>query len=447
MREKPAVWVLFALLAIGLIGVARAVDTPPIPNPFPPGSLNIKTLPNGLRLVVREDHSLPIVAMVVAVRGGAAAENGAAGCAHYLEHLVFQGTKRYPGPLAPQFALEQVGGISNAVTSSDLVRYQGTIAAAQAPLLIDVLSDLVLNALLTDTSFEMERPTILAEIQRENDNPLVAVMNRAYSLTYPHHPYRHTPTGTIEDVLRTTPQGVRAFYRRWYVPNNMSVILVGDITRERASSLVERAFGVVPAGTLPTTSSWHADPPAITDFPHLDRPLPDTYQVLPFQAPSSRNLSAQAATDVIMTVLADGRNGLLSGWWVRNGLQVRNFGVEYISTRAPGRFMLWVQTDAATAMPVRDTTLSYLLDLAEHGVPDDTLLLAKQRTAAQFLMENETYSQQAATLAFYEGLGGAQLTCQYLPAVQAVTAQQVRTLMPTAPIGWITLGQKPGKGE
>ena len=82
-----------------------------IPDPFPAAEIFQQTLPNGLRLVLREDHSLPLVAMVVTVHAGSASEQQAHGIAHYLEHLTFQGTRHYPGALAPESALEQVGAI------------------------------------------------------------------------------------------------------------------------------------------------------------------------------------------------------------------------------------------------------------------------------------------------------------------------------------------------
>jgi len=438
-----ALWL--SVLACLLAGcpALRAQD---IPNPLTASELSVKTLPNGLRLVIREDHSLPLVAMVVVVRAGSAVEANTRGIAHYLEHLVFQGTKRYPTALGPEAALEQAGGVSNAVTSRDMIRFQASAPSSQLSLLVNVLADVALAPKLDERSFRNERSTILAEIQQDEDNPLYTLFGRAYDLTYRTHPYRHAPTGSIDDVLGLTADDVQAFYQRWYVPNNMSVVLVGDLTQEQAMQLMQQAFGAAKSAKLPDlppAEAPAADQPARA---HIARNLPDTYQVLAFPTPASNNLPALLATDVLMTLLADGGDALLPAWWARDGVTVERFGIEFVSSREPGRFLLWAQTDARMAVKLRESTRELLHSLATNPIPPATLALAKQRLAGQFLLENETYTQQAATLAFYEGLGDAQLMCRYIPTLQSLTAEQVQAAIPAPLLGWVTVGKRP-EGE
>lgn len=432
-------FILTALLLIGCLSL-RAQD---IPNPLTSGDLTCKTLANGLRLVVREDHSLPLVAMVVVVRAGSAVEPNTRGIAHYLEHLVYQGTKHYPGALAPENALEQVGGVCNAVTSRDMIRFQASVPSSQVDLLVNVLADVVLYPTLDEKSFAKERPVILAEIQQDDDNPLTTLMNHAYLRTYRTFPYRYTPTGSIDEVLGLTVSDVRAFYQRWYTPNNMSVVLVGDVTQARALQLAQQAFGAAKAAKLPELPAEEPAESSAAVRAHLPRNLPDTYQILAFPTPSSRNFSALVATDVVMTLLADGPDALLPAWWARDGVAVKRFGIEFISAHNPGRFLLWAQTESKMAVRLRESTRNLLRVLASSPIPPEELALAKQRLAGQFLLENETYTQQAATLAFYEGLGGAHLMSQYIPTLQSITAEQVQAALPSQLLGWVTSGQRP----
>jgi zinc protease len=425
-----------------------AYGAQPIPNPFPQEELSFQTLPNGLRLVVNEDHSLPIVSMVVVVRGGSAAEVDSHGQAHYLEHLVLQGTRHYPEPLAPQYALEEVGGMCNATTNRDLTRFEASVGSGSLELLTNVLADITLFPLLTDEAFASERPVILAEIQREEDTPLAYGMNRAFSLTFKRHPYRVNPEGMIGDILRITPDDVRSSYARWYVPNNMSVVLVGDVTPARALQLVQQAFGGAKSATLPARPLPEIAASDTMAVAHYPRDLGGgTLQIMTFAAPSSNDFSTMVATDLVTTLLTDSGSALLPAYWANHGIEVLQYGMEFVSQRDPGRVFIWAKTKPGDAVKLRDLTLAKLRSLATDAVPETTLAAGKQRLAAQFLLENESYSQQATTLAIYEALGGAKLASQYLPTIQALTGKQVQRAVPTRPLAWVTLGDKPEGGQ
>ncbi|HOF89877.1 MAG TPA: pitrilysin family protein, partial [Armatimonadota bacterium] len=347
-----------ALALIMLMISAFRACAAELPNPFPPGEVSVSTLANGLRLVVKEDHALPVVALAVAVRSGSAAEMQAPGRAHLLEHLVFQGTKRFPAPLQAQQALEQAGGISDAVTSRDAIRFQAAIASAQAELLTRVLYDVVMAPLLTDDRFEQERPVVLAEIQREDDDPIVTAIAGAYRVSYRSHPYRYSPSGSIQDLLRMTAADVRAFHQRWFSSKNISLVFVGDITAARAKEIVAGNFGLVKPVPLPER------PPAeITSFAtparhHTPTALPSTCQAMAFSAPASADFTRMVATDALLTLLVDGPDALLSAWYAGRGLSPARFGGEFVSARAPGRLILWADTPAGQAVPVRDATLA-----------------------------------------------------------------------------------------
>jgi len=429
-----------------LLWVGSLLAHAEIPNPFPAGELHEFTLPNGLRLVVKEDHSLPITAMVVTVHGGASVDGNTPGAGHYCEHLVLQGTRHYPGRLAPQDALERAGGVSEATTTRDMTRFQATVVSSQVRLLVDVLADVVGAPTLDEDNFDHERPTILAEIQQEADSPLFALLNAGYAASYPTHPYRLRPSGTIEDILKLHVDDVRAYYRRWYVPNNLSVVLVGDITAPRALELVTRAFGAAKSTAVP---DWpDMDPtPAKTVSGHYPTAQPDTYQLLVFPAPAYSDFSATVATDVLMSLLTDGNEALLPARWIRDGISVTNFGAEFVSARQPGRIMLWAETPPAAAEKLKRSTLALLAELAAGNIPAAGLAAAKQRLGTHLLLDNETYSQQAVTLAFYEGLGGMQPISRYLPSVLALTSAQLQAGVPTKPLAWITMGQRPEGGE
>ncbi len=436
---------LLALLCLGWAAAACAAGD--IPNPFPPRELASFTLSNGLHVVLREDHTLPIVSMVVVVRGGSGSEANTRGMAHFLEHLTFQGTEKYPAALAPQYALESLGGMSNAVTTRDMTRFQASIASNQLGLLADVLAEVTLHPTLDDTPFQKEQPVILNEVQRDEDSPVTALLNMAYFLTYTRHPYRYPVTGAIDEIMGLTSTDVRAFHARWYVPSNMSVTLVGDVTAKKAQRVLEAAFGAVKGATPPALPAPEPDNAAVhTQRLHVPRDFPTTFQVMAFPAPGRDEPGKVAATDLVMSLLADGPDALLARWWQQQGIPVKRFGVEFVTTREPGRFLIWAETDPNAALRVKESTQLLLRQLAMGPLPEPAFTLAKQRLLTQFLLENETYSQQAATLAYFEGLGGGMTATQYVPTVRALTAERVQPAVPTRLLGWVTLGAAP-EGE
>ena len=429
-----------------MLACCRVVIAEDLPNPFPAKEISVSSLPNGLRLIVRENHAVPVVAMEVVVRSGSAAESDVHGVAHYLEHLCFQGTKHYPGALSPQYALEMAGGMSNAVTSRDCTRYQAQIASDKLDVLVQVLADVILAPTLAEDDCRNERAIILAEIAHEYENPIAVLIEAAYANTYRLFPYKFSPKGTEEDVARITAAEIRAFHDRWYVPNNLSVILVGDITGKQATNLIRAAF-LGASAKLPSPPLF-TEPQSDSDLReiHLPQNLPDTCQVLAFPATSAGESQALAATLLLKTLLADGPDALLPACWAGAGVNVDKYGIEFVGSRAPGRMLIWAETPPAMAGRLRQATLELLARLGKIPLAAPSLEAAKHRLAAQFLRENATFTQQAATLALYEGSGSGEFACQLMPLLHNVTAEQVRKAAPATPLAWITLGREP-KGQ
>jgi zinc protease len=412
-----------------------------IPNPFPPGSVvSLPPLSNGLRIVLRENHAQPIVAMEVVIRSGAAAEADMPGVAHFLEHVSFEGSEHFPDRFGPQYALESVGGLSNAVTRRDVIRYNGAVASDQAPLLATVLADIVLHPLLADASLVSQRPVISMEYDHQMLDPVTALVNTAYQATFPGQPYGVAPVGTMEDIQRVTPAMVRDFHRHWFTPNNMTVVLVGDITMARAQSVVQAAFGDARSAILPAVAPmdyrFHSEAVTI----HLAWSLPTTYQVMVFSAPSATDFKQFVATQVLASLLINSDDALLPARWADAGLHLGQFGQEYVGSKYPGRLLIWAQTLPADADSLFKTTCAALVALRQTLLPAQNLSRAKSALTLRFLHDNATYSDQAATLAFYASLGDEFGAENYLSAVQTVTDEDVRAQAPKSYLARITLG-------
>ena len=208
------------------------------------------TLPNGLRVILAEDHSAPVVAVDIWYRvGGANDPEDRSGFAHLFEHLMFRGSANV-GDREYDLLLDAVGGVNNASTSIDRTNYWALVPANQLPLVLWLESDRMASLKVTQESFETERDVVIEEYNQRVANNAYGFSNRRLFTqpmqTYP--PYARSTIGNIDDLQAATLKEVQAFFDTYYKPNNATLTIVGDIDVELTKVLVEAYFGDIPAG-------------------------------------------------------------------------------------------------------------------------------------------------------------------------------------------------------
>jgi zinc protease len=261
-----------ALAALGLVAVAgcaadegagpagnkKVKDPYDLGHPIPAQAhLGIARthLDNGLELIVNEDHSSPLVAVVVLYRVGSANEDkGKYGLAHLIEHLMFDGTAHSKGSDA--FDKLTLGGASyvNAFTESDFTVYHELVPRGTLELALWVESERMgfhVNA-ITQATLDRERRVVENELRQNHGSDRGMAMRVVHEAIYPEgHPYRHLPIGTLEDLDSVTLADVQSFEKRHYLPNNATIAIVGDVRAQEAQALVQKYFAEIPAGPLP----------------------------------------------------------------------------------------------------------------------------------------------------------------------------------------------------
>jgi len=210
------------------------------------------TLANGLQVVVIPNHRAPIVTQMVWYKVGAADEvEGKSGSAHFLEHLMFRGTKATP-PGAFSRIVAQNGGRDNAFTTADYTAFFQNVAADRLPLMMRLEADRMANLQITDAVVTPEREVIIEERrQRVDNNPGALFDEQLDTALFLHHPYRNPTIGWESEMHRLTTADERAFYRRWYAPNNAVLVIAGDATPEEVKSLAEKYYGAIPSRLVP----------------------------------------------------------------------------------------------------------------------------------------------------------------------------------------------------
>src|SRR2546426_996319 len=205
------------------------------------------TLANGLEVVVIPDHRTPVVTHMVWYRVGAADETaGKTGLAHFLEHLMFKGTKKNPQGLFSQ-TVATIGGQENAFTSSDYTGYFQRVAREHLRTLMEFESDRMTGLALTDDVVKPELQVVLEEQNmRVANNPAARLDEQMEAALYLNHPYGRPVIGWRHEIEQLDREGALEFYRRFYSPNNAILVVAGDVTPEEIRTLAQEIYGKVP---------------------------------------------------------------------------------------------------------------------------------------------------------------------------------------------------------
>ena len=210
------------------------------------------TLDNGLKLIVREDHRAPVAVSQLWYKVGSSYETpGKTGLSHALEHMMFKGSAKL-GPGESSRILRELGAEENAFTSDDYTAYYQVLASDRLSVAFELEADRLASLRLPPEEFKREIEVIKEERRlRTEDNPSAKAYERFQALAFPASGY-HTPTiGWMADLERMTVEELRAWYETWYVPNNATLVVVGDVVPSEVHALAQRYFGSIAQRPVP----------------------------------------------------------------------------------------------------------------------------------------------------------------------------------------------------
>ena len=204
------------------------------------------TLPNGLQVVVIEDHRTPVVTQMVWYKVGSADETpGKSGLAHFLEHLMFKGTAKHPVGEFSQTVLK-IGGNENAFTSTDYTGYFQRVPRDQLPKMMEFEADRMTGLVLKDENVLPERDVVLEEYNmRVANSPEARLGEQVAASLYLNHPYGRPVIGWRPELEKLNREDALNFYKRFYTPNNAVVVIAGDVTGAEVKALAEKTYGKV----------------------------------------------------------------------------------------------------------------------------------------------------------------------------------------------------------
>ncbi len=228
-----------------------------------PQKLNITTheLPNGLKLVLAEDHSRPVINLQVWYHVGSKDERqGRTGFAHLFEHMMFRGSKNV-GPEEHMRLVSQAGGQVNAYTSFDQTVYWESFPSNYLERMLWLEADRMSSLAITDATFQKEREVVKEERRLRYENPPYGMLfERVLNALYQQYPYKHQPIGSMEDLNNATTADVQEFFNTYYVPNNATVVIVGDFDSKNAIASAAKYFGPIPRSKKPVPRVTATEP-------------------------------------------------------------------------------------------------------------------------------------------------------------------------------------------
>ncbi len=390
-------------------------------------------LANGLRVVVQEDKRAPVVVVQVWYKVGASYEpEGLTGISHALEHMMFKGSPKVP---AGEFSrvVAQFGGADNAFTTDDYTAYYQLYAADRLPLALELEADRMQNLVLDPQEFAREIKVVMEERRlRTDDNPTATAYERFRALAYLTSPSRLPTVGWMRDLEAMKVEDLRAWYERWYAPNNATLVVVGDVDPAQVKTLAEQYFAAIPARTLPVARlPVELAAPGKREL-SLDLPAKVPTLYMGYNLPA---LSTQSAPDeayvlrMLAGVLDEGQSARLETRVIRE---------QRLAAAVSSSYDMFARGDAlltVTAVPnegkeleaVRDALLAEVEKLKTEPIAPEELARVYAGIVASDVFARDSISAQANVIGALESVGLSWRVLDELPArLKAVTPEQIQ---------------------
>ncbi len=422
MRERSGMMgrALYAALALASL---LAVGGPAWAAPLDPRHIKSATLGNGLVLVVYERPGSGVASVEVVVRAGSADEPAElSGIAHLLEHVCWVSG----GGSDPRLRIEDRGGTTNAGTLRDYTRFYASVPAADFSAALSALADMALRPDFDPRIIARERKVIAEEVAARRDQPRTWISDLAFEYLFDDScAYGRPIEGSEKTLAVIQPYQLAAFHETWYVPNNMAVVVSGEVSFSRVLSEVKKAFGGLSPQALPARARGQAPRPASGKEVTFTAPGTRAWVMAAFVGPAADERNEVATTDVISVLLDYGALGRLSRALVETKRLAKTAGVDFLTQRDRALFGVWAVCDPDQVPAVKREIRAQLKRLAQEPVSPAELARAKRLVYAGYCFSNETPADCASTLAFYEAVDSYRAAIQYPARLGSVTAEDI----------------------
>ena len=433
---KRLLFGLFLILLSGCMAVKQeSVAVTPAASPSQQNNhaTHERTLANGMKVIVREDHRAPVVVSQIWYKVGSSYEpSGVTGASHVLEHMMFKGTEKY-GPGEFSRIISKHGGSENAFTGRDFTAYFQQLEKSRLPIAFELEADRMRNLLLIPEEFAKEVQVVMEERRtRTEDKPSALTYEQFMATASLSGPYRHPIIGWMNDLENMTVEDLREWYQRWYAPNNATLVVAGDVDPEDVFTLANVHFGNIKPSELRADKPRKDSPQRGERRIIVKAPAKLPVLIMGYKTPTLRTVEEKwkaYALEVLANVLDGGDSARFSKELLRGSQIAASAGAGYdLTARHDSLFTL-------EGIPAQDKSISELekalLEQVERIrnelVRSDELDRIKAQVTAAKVYELDSVFYQAMQIGTLETIGlDWRVSKEYLENINAVTAEQVR---------------------
>lgn len=393
------------------------------------------TLENGMKIIVREDTRSPVVVHMVWYKAGSMDEtSGTTGVAHVLEHMMFKGTEKY-GQGEFSRIVASLGGRDNAFTGRDYTAYFQQIQNSRLEWMMELEADRMQSLLLTPEEFNKEINVVMEERRlRTEDQPASLLDEAVYAAAFVAHPYHWPIIGWMNDLENMTAADARNWYERWYVPNNATMVVVGDVRARDVFALAKKHFGNIPAREVVQNRPQKEPEQQGMRRVTIKAPAENPMVVLAFKVPALRDIENDRdvyALDVLSAILDGYDNARLSARLVRKDKVASSVSAGYDAlSRGPALFTLAAVPLGRTETPELEKRLrAEVARVAKDGVSQAELERVKMQIISSQIYKRDSLFGQALEIGALEITGvGYQQMDRVIEKLKEVTSDDVQSV-------------------
>ena len=386
-------------------------------------------LDNGQNVVIQEVHDNPIVIIDTWIKTGSVNETDENnGVAHFLEHLFFKGTEKHP---AKEFdrILEAKGAVTNAATSKDFTHYYILIPSQYFELALDLHADMLLNPMIPRKELEKERKVVIEEIAKNNDKPSTILYRNLIKGFYATHPYKRDVIGTKDVIETISREQILDFYNKWYSPQNMTTVIIGDVDTQKALNLVKTKFN---AQVLPETKrlkvDYKADKKPSTPVENKTSMNVETgYLLIGFKGAHPVTSKDSYALDVLATILGEGKSSRLYKEFKEQKQLVHSISASNSSMKDDSIFYISANYTTEDVERLKNLIFCEIEKLYKSDIPEDEIQKAKN------IIERDTFYSRESVSNIAEEIGYTMTITNdidfyknYLENINKVTAEDLK---------------------
>jgi zinc protease len=397
------------------------------------------TFDNGLKVLVREEHTAPLASVWCWYKVGSKDERpGLTGVSHWVEHMNFKGTTNIPRDQVKGI-IERFGGSWNGYTWIDQTTYLETASKDALDRMLFIEAERMANGLYHPEDCESERTVIISELMGGENDPDQLLDQELTATAFKAHPYRHPTIGWLSDLQSMTREDLYGYYRRYYVPNNATLVIVGDVESDEALRKAEQQFGAIaPGPDLPRVRTQEPEQSGERRL-SIRKPGTTAYLKVAYHAPNitGERFFPLLILDAVLTgakglnlwssfrVAPPQRSARLYRALVEGGL-ASWVGGALLATEDPFLYTVSATVTEGTALASVESVLLEELDrVSREGITDAELTKAKAQLRARLVFDNDSVTNIAHQLGFFETIGSVELFTELPNRIAEVTVDRV----------------------